>query len=249
MDTFENSWFYGRKISKFTATNDLFLRFPNVTHWKFEVVCSFETISSVSAFNFGINQLPSNGSCQINPKNGTTSTLFTVTCSDWQMKDKIKEYSLYITSRQIIAFSPISFFQVRLSVGNHLNLFVRIPGIMNGITEYNLSSITVISESISLSEQSFIELLSSGNQNTIGQVITLLTDKFNRIHNEMIEKAIRDRIALTSISIPSLGTRLNIPNSRIINESARLEFLKEINRVADLRGYFVQLTNRINQLT
>ena len=138
-------------------------------------------------------------------------------------------------------------------VGNHLNLFVQMRDTMDGITEYNLSSVTVISESISLSEQSFIELLSIGTPNTIGQVITLLIDEFNRIHNEMIEKAIRNGIALTSISISSLGTRLNIPNSRSINESARLEFLKEINCLADFRGYFIQftseLTNGINQLT
>ncbi len=45
--------------------------------------------------NFIINPPPSNGSCQINPSNGNTSTIFTVKCSDWYNKDNIKDYSLY----------------------------------------------------------------------------------------------------------------------------------------------------------
>ena len=238
MNTYENIWFYGRNTMKFTATNDLFLRFPNTTHWKFEVFYSFETTSSSSALNFEINQPPSNGSCQMNPKVGTTSTLFNVTCSDWQIQENIKEYSLHTTSRQIIAFSPVLSFEVRLPAGSYHNLIIHIRDIMNGITEYNLSSVTVLTESISLSKQSFADLLSTGNQNTIGQVITLITDEFNQI----MEKAILDGILRTSMSISPLGNQMNISNSQSVNES---EFLREINRLADLREYFIKFTNEL----
>jgi hypothetical protein len=43
--------------------------------------------------NFIINQPPENGSCSINPLNGTTSTLFTISCPNWQDQDGIKDYS------------------------------------------------------------------------------------------------------------------------------------------------------------
>ena len=240
IDQYENSWFYGRNTSHFTATHDLFLRFPNITHWRFEVIYQFETISSLSALHFEINPTPANGSCQINPKIGITNTLFNVNCSNWQIKEKIKEYSLYTTSRQIIAFSPVSSFQVRLPVGKYLNLVIRIRDILNGITEFNLSSVTVTSKPINLSEQSFVELLSSGNQNIIGQVLTLVNDEFDRIYNQIIEKT---RLPLISISISSLGDPMNHFNHSSTNETARFEFIREINHLANLREYYIQFIN------
>jgi hypothetical protein len=45
--------------------------------------------------NFIINQPPSNGSCSINPLNGTTTTLFTISCPNWFDEDGVKDYSLY----------------------------------------------------------------------------------------------------------------------------------------------------------
>jgi hypothetical protein len=95
MNEYENSWFFGRNTNHFTATNNLFLNYRNETLWKFEVIYTFQSVNSSSALNFMINQPPSNGSCQINPSNGNTSTIFTVTCSDWYNKDNIKDYSLY----------------------------------------------------------------------------------------------------------------------------------------------------------
>lgn len=51
--------------------------------------------TSSSAINFIINRPPSNGSCSITPLNGTTTTLFTVFCSNWSDQDGIKDYSIY----------------------------------------------------------------------------------------------------------------------------------------------------------
>jgi hypothetical protein len=95
IDQYENNWFFGKNTPNFTATNDLFVNYPNVTLWKFEVVYRFQSVNSSSALNFLINPPPSNGSCQINPPHGNTSTIFNVTCTDWYNKDNIKDYSLY----------------------------------------------------------------------------------------------------------------------------------------------------------
>jgi len=241
-DQIEN-WFYGRNITDFTVTSDLFRNYSNETHWKFEVIYLFENMSSSSALNFEINQPPSNGFCQINPTIGIINTLFNITCSNWQSNENIKEYSLHTSSGQIIAFSPVSSFEVRLPIGFHLNIFVEIRDISNGITQFSFSPITVLSEPIDLSRQSFIDLLSSGNQNTISQVITLINDEFTRLENQLIEKA---GIPLTSISISSLGSQPNIFNrSSPVNESVQFEFLKEINHLANLREYFIQFFDEL----
>ncbi len=108
----QNVWFFGNKqyfcrmeifcqhisganTSNFTATRQLFLFNPRISLWKFEVVYTFASERSSSALNFMINQPPSNGSCSINPLNGTTSTLFTVSCIDWFDEDGISDYSVY----------------------------------------------------------------------------------------------------------------------------------------------------------
>ncbi len=85
----------GSNTSNFTSTDDLFLSNPSINYWRFEVVYSFSTDKSSSALNFVINQPPQNGSCSISPLNGTTSTLFTISCSNWQDEDGIQDYSFY----------------------------------------------------------------------------------------------------------------------------------------------------------
>ncbi len=87
--------FIGTNTTNFTSTNSLFLSNPSIEYWRFEVVYSFPTETSSSALNFIINQPPENGSCSISPLNGTTSTLFTISCSNWQDQDGIQDYSVY----------------------------------------------------------------------------------------------------------------------------------------------------------
>jgi len=226
MTNFENIWFFGRNTTNFTCL----IHFRNETHWKFEVIYQFEGINSSSALNFEINPPPSNGSCEINPRNGTTNTLFNVTCSHWKIKENIKEYSLFTRNKQIIAFSPIPSFEVRLPIGNPLDLFVEIRDNLNAITEFQLLPVTVVKEELNLSKELFSDLLSNENQNTIGQMIRLITDELNQID-------ISNEIPLTSIFISPLMSRVNIRN----NQSTRLEFIKEINRLADLRESFIKL--------
>ena len=95
MINYQNIWFFGTNTSNFTAINNLFLNNPQVQYWRFEVVYSFIFEISSSSLNFVINQPPCNGSCSISPLNGTTSTLFTISCPDWFDQDDIKDYSIY----------------------------------------------------------------------------------------------------------------------------------------------------------
>ena len=252
-------------FEQITTNFTCLIHFRNETHWKFEVIYQFEGINSSSALNFEINPPPSNGSCEINPRNGTTNTLFNITCSHWKIKENIKEYSLFTRTKQIIAFSPIPSFEVRLPFGNPLDLFVEIRDYLDGITQFNLSSIIVTKES-------FSSLLSSNlNQNEISQTISLITEEFNEKESQTIDKAISNGIPLTTISVSSLFSQVNLVNNQVTNQSARFEFLKEINEQANRREdlikslvdlpiisanslklqslSLVQLTNSTNQLT
>jgi hypothetical protein len=85
----------GSNTANFTATDNLFLSYPLIEYWRFQVVYSFSSETTSSALNFVINQPPQNGSCSITPLNGTTSTLFTISCPNWVDPDDIQDYSIY----------------------------------------------------------------------------------------------------------------------------------------------------------
>lgn len=87
--------FPGSNTSNFTATNDFFLSYSNVDYWRFEVAYTFPTGTSFSAIDFQINHPPENGSCSITPTNGTTTTLFTIQCTNWEDENGIKDYTFY----------------------------------------------------------------------------------------------------------------------------------------------------------
>jgi hypothetical protein len=73
----------------------VFLANPLIGYWRFEVLYSLPSATGSSALNFVINQSPQNGSCSVSPLSGTTSTWFTIACSQWQDTDGIKDYSFY----------------------------------------------------------------------------------------------------------------------------------------------------------
>jgi hypothetical protein len=220
----------GTNTSNFTALNQLFIDNPNVDYWRFEVVYIFTSEISSSSLSFIINHPPQNGSCSINPLNGTTSTLFTISCLDWFDEDEIIDYSLYgrkdcfslneivilgytrdRTQEIIIAFSSISEFEVRLPFGDDntsiLNLFISIRDTLGCITEFNMSSIIITPDLLgindlintfqnsidSLTINPFIRLLSSENQNTVGQILTSLSQQFNKINIESLQTAVSSK--------------------------------------------------------
>ena len=85
----------GMNTSNITTTSDLFVNNPQVNLWKFQVVYTFLSTTSISALSFMRNQPPYGGSCSISPLNGTTTTVFTIFCSNWIDTNGIKDYSLY----------------------------------------------------------------------------------------------------------------------------------------------------------
>jgi hypothetical protein len=50
---------------------------------------------SKNTFDIELNQPPINGSCSIDPWNGTMMTSFNINCSNWFDQDEIKDYSVY----------------------------------------------------------------------------------------------------------------------------------------------------------
>lgn len=189
----------GSNTSNFTATNGLFLNNPQVTHWRFEVVYVFPNESTTSALNFVINQPPRNGSCSISPGNGTTTTVFTVSCANWYDEDGIKEYALYSATEHLVAFSALPNFDVRLPSGDSgnassLQLVVVVRDTSDCVTRMNLTSVVVRPDSSTLSELVDIlnrsnALLSTGNQNTVSQLLTSFSEQLNTLNNDAINNA------------------------------------------------------------
>ncbi len=113
-----------------------------------------------------------------------------------------------LSKLQIIAFSPISTFQVRLPAGNALNLIIHIRDTLDCIAEFNLSSVSVLPDLLTMSEfihnnnkslnemknNPIIQLLASGNQNTVGQIMTSISQEFDKVNNQTTEKAISSKV-------------------------------------------------------
>ncbi|CAF4003433.1 unnamed protein product [Adineta steineri] len=265
---YENIWFFGINTSNFTATDLLFLNNLQISLWRFEVVYTFQSAISTSALNFIINQPPTNGSCSINPLAGTITTLFNITCPDWYDVDGIQDYSLYawttdISQRTIIAFSPEDNFQVRLPVGDNetslLNLVVYVRDLVGSVTQVNISSVNVITDlaiindlidkitnlSSTITNNPIVRLLSSGNQNVVGQMITSLSQEFNQVNSENLDKAISNGIPAATILVSSLGSSSLQQVSIPLNESALINYNTELNSLANVRDYLVTFITQL----
>ena len=263
--TYENRWFFGTKTSNFTATNQLFLSNPQINLWRFQVVYSFLTATSASALNFIINQPPKNGSCSISPLNGTTSTVFTISCVKWIDEDGIKDYSIYGWTadsplRTMIGFSSISKVQTRLPAGDDQNSLVQLVVLVRDqlecTSEFNLSSVHVVSDSQGINNlintfqnssnditaNPTIQLLTTANQNTVGQVLTSFSNEFNKINNKNVDQAASDGILPATISISSLTSQRLVQNTNESNETALIQFNQELNSHAALREYLLPFT-------
>lgn len=81
--------------SNLTSTIDLFVNNPNVNYWRFQVVYTVGSMISSGFIDFMVNSVPQSGMCLISPLSGTTSTVFTITCSNWLDSNGIKDYSFY----------------------------------------------------------------------------------------------------------------------------------------------------------
>ena len=121
-----NSYFYvtGKVLSDLTIKKELFSDFPTQIIWKINFIINdinlllIQTQAS-SSIIFYVNHPPLSGSCDINPKNGTTSTLFYIYCSKW------------VDSNGVSASNYVFYGEYFLNF--HLKFFI--PGI-NGIGSY-----------------------------------------------------------------------------------------------------------------
>ncbi|CAF0785258.1 unnamed protein product [Adineta steineri] len=259
---YENIWFFGTNTSNFTATDLLFLNNLQISLWRFEVVYTFQSAISTSALNFIINQPPANGSCSINPLDGTITTLFTIECPNWYDVDGIQDYSLYawttdISQRTIIAFSSEYNFQVRLPAGDNetslLSLVVYVRDFVGSVTQVNISSVNIIADlatinnlidkitnlSSTITNNPIVRLLTSGNQNIVGQMIISLSQEFNQINIENLDKAISNGIPSVDISVSLLGSQSLQQISIPLNESALINYSIQLNSLANVRDYLV----------
>ncbi|CAF1286286.1 unnamed protein product [Adineta ricciae] len=266
-NAYENIWLFGMNTSNFTVAKEIFFVNPQIIYWRFEVIYSSLNGIGVSALNFLINAPPRNGSCSINPLNGTTMTLFTITCSNWLDENSINDYSLYSynqneSNANLVAFSSVPMFQVRLPAGSNttsrLNLFVKIQDTLNSYTDFNLTSVLIVQDTTILSDlidsfrnrtnistnHLFSQLLSTGDQNTVEQIITILSQELNQINNEQLQNAVTKDIPVASVFVSPLGESSFSSNYVLPNASTMLYFNKQMNTYATIREYLMTtLTN------
>lgn len=254
----ENLWLFGSNTTNFTAIDQLFLHHPHISLWRFEVIYSFAFSPSSSALNFLLNQPPQNGSCSISPSNGTTSTLFTISCRNWFDDNGIKDHSLYHSSKStLIAYSSVPIFEVRLPAGEtpsfFVELFIQIRDNYACITKYNLSSVIVRPDLIEIKQfinqvehspsnlpnNTIARLLASENQNIVTQVMNSLSHQLNEMNIESIDRAVY------LYGIPPTGIFISpLRSARLLevtplNQSALDQYKAEINSHASIREYLL----------
>lgn len=192
----------GRQTNYFTAAKNLILDHLDIVLWRFEVLYTYESGQSSSSMDFVINQPPSNGSCQIDPRNGTTRTLFTVSCLHWLDDDGIEDYTLYSTleifsiarhlvfsfpgwtqdrsRKMIIAFSSEPIFRVRLSVErNETSLLNLVVGIRDQFNSIRLRDLLPASVHVDTTEMDHLinGLESSKAELTLNPLLQLLSGR------------------------------------------------------------------------
>jgi len=108
----------------------------------------------------------------------------------------------------ILGFTTQSSFQLRLPAGDDnnslLNISVCIRDMLDCVTEYNMPTIMVLPDSTGITafidivqqpsdeanSNPLVQLLASGNQNTVGQILTSLSQVFNKASSENVESAV-----------------------------------------------------------
>ena len=137
----------------------------------------------------------------------------------------------------MVAFSSSPTIQLRLPAGTDNQSMVHIVGSirdkLDAVTEYNLSSVVVTSDSeevtslvdsirsssTEMSSNPLVQILSSGNQNKVGQVITSLSQQFNQINQQTQQNAIASEITTDNspFSLNDLFSSIDgIPSAEIV---------------------------------
>jgi hypothetical protein len=111
----------------------------------------------------------------------------------------------------MIAFTSVSNFQVQLPAGNDnsslVNLIVHIRDTLDCFAEYNISSPSVVPDTAGINDlidnlkasvsvrnsNPIVQLLAGGNQNTIGQVITSISQVFNQMNTDSLQNTVSSK--------------------------------------------------------
>jgi len=90
---FTNSSYYYTENNGLSLTmlENLFSDYSSQTIWKVELVALIPSrnASGSSSVMFYVNFPPRLGWCDVNPKNGSTNTLFSISCSNWVDPDGV----------------------------------------------------------------------------------------------------------------------------------------------------------------
>ena len=169
--------------------------------------------------DFVINTPPSNGSCSVTPLTGSTSTVFTLACSQWIDLEGIKDYSFYI-GQSMLGYSVYPTLQVRLPANGFnstlIDLIARIRDIHGSFTKVALPAVTVLFDLATLSDlidgvlaaghspmnssqlnrNSLVTILASGNQNLVSQTLTGQIQALNAMSTIHLQAAITGQFVL-----------------------------------------------------
>ena len=116
--------------------------------------------------------------------------------------------------RALLAFSSVSTFTARLPAGDRQNsilqMVIDIRDVLDCVREVRMDSLIVSIDSEEmqnfidsfqgsaddLSRNPIIQLLSSGNQNVVGQVLSSVSQQFNRMNSENVDTAVSSNLFL-----------------------------------------------------
>ncbi|CAF1275359.1 unnamed protein product, partial [Adineta ricciae] len=270
---FNNSQLFGTNTRNLTVANQLFSQYTNGSYWRFEVVYTFNNKPSLGALDFVMNQPPRSGSCSINPPNGTTITLFQITCSNWFDENGIKDYSFYAyttdsTKQIMLGFTNTPSFQVQLpsSITNSsiVNIIVTIKDGLNAITHVQLQPVVVYldwteintfidmiehSNFQSTNPNSIAHLLANGDANSLTQIVTVISEFLNEMNEKQTENAVKNGVPFTSISVSFSNVIDQFLSSTTLNVSTLKIFTDYLNQHAVVRDYLITYITNLPMTT
>ncbi|CAF3978323.1 unnamed protein product [Rotaria sp. Silwood2] len=228
-----------------------------------------DSIHGIGAIDFMINSPPKNGTCTISPLNGTTTTLFTITCSNWIDNNGIRDYSFYtwttnLSTRAILGYTIVSTIQVRFPAnGNNVTMvqvIARIRDMYGCMTEIDLSTVSIIFDmatinnlindilttpmnlvnNTQLNSNPIVVVLAGGNQNLVSQVLIAQVQALNAMSMKILQAAIA-----VAISVASLNDERQVPLPSALNTSTMIEYNQQWNYFAAARDYLISFCTNL----
>ncbi len=124
----------------------------------------------------------------------------------------IEAWTTDSSEQVMLASTIVSSSQLRLPPGSDnmssVNMVVHIRDMLNGVTQFDMQSVVVVpdvagistlvnvlqqSSTATINTNPIIQLLADGNQNTVGQVITSLSQVFNEMNSRNVETAVASK--------------------------------------------------------